>query len=144
MKIAVEIPSVPYAHRLHGYAGRCSRIHGHNAKVTAVFEGEPDDRGFVVDFYTVRHSLSSALATLDHTLVIAESDPLAKTLSDAGEPFAAFPFSPTAENLAAYIMRVVSKDQSYSSPSHPVELVSVEWQEELGFSATVARHPRRG
>lgn len=40
------------AHQLTGLATghKCSRLHGHSYRVEVVLEGEPDARGFVVDY----------------------------------------------------------------------------------------------
>ncbi|KUK44990.1 MAG: 6-carboxytetrahydropterin synthase QueD [Methanothrix sp.] len=55
------------AHRLPGYDGKCSRVHGHTYDVEVVLEGPVDDEnGFLVDFYDLKQILKSVLEELDH------------------------------------------------------------------------------
>jgi 6-pyruvoyltetrahydropterin/6-carboxytetrahydropterin synthase len=74
------------AHRLPGYNGKCSRIHGHTYKVEVVLEGPVNENsGFVIDFFELKSILSSALEKLDH-----------------GDLNQVLP-NPTAEMIAEYI-----------------------------------------
>lgn len=130
--LIVEVPSLPYAHRLYGYAGRCSRIHGHNARVTLVVEGSVlDAQGFVADFYDVKRRLMERLAVFDHTLVLARNDPAALVLDRAGEAFSVIDHPPTAEWFARDILRAMQSE----SIGQPWRVVSVRWEEEPGFAA---------
>jgi 6-pyruvoyltetrahydropterin/6-carboxytetrahydropterin synthase len=132
-RLVVEIPSVPYGHRLYGYEGKCSRQHGHNARVTLTIEGEAlDAQGFVCDFYEVRTVLLKALARFDHFLVLGPGDPLVEMYEAAGEPFARFDHPPTAEHLARWVLREVATLKPAGAPWRPV---SVRWEEEPGFAA---------
>jgi 6-pyruvoyltetrahydropterin/6-carboxytetrahydropterin synthase len=54
------------AHHLPGYAGKCSRVHGHTYRVEVVIEGPVGDDGFVMDFYQLKKRMASALEDLDH------------------------------------------------------------------------------
>jgi 6-pyruvoyltetrahydropterin/6-carboxytetrahydropterin synthase len=55
------------AHRLPGYDGKCSRVHGHTYDVEVVLEGPVDDEnGFLMDFYDLKQILKSVLEELDH------------------------------------------------------------------------------
>lgn len=133
-RLIVEIPSLPYAHRLHGYDGRCSRIHGHNARVTLTVEGDTlDAQGFVCDFYDVKRRLAGVLAAYDHTLLLGPRDPLAEVLRGALEPFAEMPVPPTAEHLAEHVLAAMVA----SAKGEAWRVVSVRWEEEPGFVAEV-------
>lgn len=71
------------AHRLPRYDGPCSRMHGHNYRLTVTVDGGIDPRsGMVVDFEVVRRVVwDSALSRWDH-----------QTMNDFLE-------NPTAENM---------------------------------------------
>lgn len=78
------------AHKLCGYQGACSNLHGHNWKVrTAICCTELDEIGMALDYGVIKEALRTVLGTLDHIY-----------LNDLPE------FStrnPTSENLARYI-----------------------------------------
>lgn len=77
------------AHHLSlDYESKCTRLHGHNWRVTVWCRAEElDANGMVVDF---SHIKSLVLDRLDH-----------KCLNDV------LPFNPTAENLARWITETV-------------------------------------
>ena len=135
--LTVTIESLPYAHRLHGYAGRCARVHGHNARVEVVVEADTlDSQGFVADFYVVRAMLSRVVGAFDHSLVVHESDPLVALMCGAGEHVVAFHAPPTAEHLAAWVLRGMRRELAASNPpGRELRCVRATWQEEPGFVA---------
>lgn len=58
------------AHALRGYAGNCSRVHGHNWSVEMVVRAEsvgPD--GLAVDFRDLKSVLNDTLSQLDHMYI---------------------------------------------------------------------------
>ena len=64
LKVKAEFEA---AHRLNGYDGKCSRLHGHNWLVEAEVEGERlDNLGLLVDFKELRQMLKDALGKWDH------------------------------------------------------------------------------
>ena len=66
MKIGM-VTEFDAAHRLPGYDGKCSRIHGHTYTVEVVLDGPVDEKtGFVMDFYDLKRILKSSLDGLDH------------------------------------------------------------------------------
>jgi 6-pyruvoyltetrahydropterin/6-carboxytetrahydropterin synthase len=94
-----------FGHRLMDYDGKCRQLHGHNGKACVTLAGDALDRlGMVVDFVEIKRVLATWIdATLDHTLLLHEADPLVKTLQAAGEKVLPLPFNPTTENLAKLI-----------------------------------------
>ena len=77
------------AHVLHGYAGACNRVHGHNFKVELEVEARAvDDVGMAIDFTRLESILASIAQGLDHRL-LNEIPPFNEV-------------NPTAENLGAY------------------------------------------
>jgi 6-pyruvoyltetrahydropterin/6-carboxytetrahydropterin synthase len=87
--------SISSAHRLDGYPGPCSRVHGHNWKITASVSCEElDERGFGIDFRALKAHLEEICAGLDHR--------------DLNRLEFFRGLNPTAENLARYIFKELS------------------------------------
>ena len=83
------------AHALRGYAGECSRVHGHNWKVEVeIIATKLDDVGMGIDFKAIKTTTKETLSRLDH-----------RHLNEV-EPFDVV--NPTAENIAAYLYRQLS------------------------------------
>jgi 6-pyruvoyltetrahydropterin/6-carboxytetrahydropterin synthase len=92
------------AHFLKGYKGKCEKVHGHTFQVEAVLHVEGLDAvGIGVDFSEIKKTLASVLP--DHTL-----------LNEA------YPFNPSAENLARHFYGELKKH-------YPVRAVTV-WESE--------------
>jgi len=84
------------AHALRGYAGECSRLHGHNWKVEVeVVATELDQVGMGLDFKAIKQATKEAVARLDHYHLneVAPFDTV----------------NPTAENIAAYLYQRLSE-----------------------------------
>ena len=80
------------AHFIDGYAGKCSRLHGHNWTVSAIVRGEKLDKlGMLVDFKILKAELNKVLDDFDHRF-LNELETFAQE-------------NPTAENLARKIYR---------------------------------------
>ncbi|MBP7334146.1 MAG: 6-carboxytetrahydropterin synthase QueD [Candidatus Cloacimonas sp.] len=78
------------AHRLCGYQGPCSNLHGHNWKVRVCVKTEHQDEiGMSLDFGFLKRILSAILKDLDH-FYLNEVEELKS-------------MNPTSENLAKYI-----------------------------------------
>ncbi len=93
LKVITEFAS---AHRLRGYQGACSQMHGHNWKVEIEAEASTlDQLGMVVDFKVLKEAARVVVSSLDHR-VLNEVAPFDHT-------------NPTAENLAAYLYRALCR-----------------------------------
>ena len=91
------------AHKLNGYPGECSRLHGHNWQVEATVTGnKTDNLGMLVDFKAVKGTLNEILAEFEHKYM-NELPPF-----DAGQ-------NPTAENLAALIFARLCNSDIFSA-----------------------------
>lgn len=74
------------AHKLVGYVGPCSRIHGHSWTVKVYVKGDKlNNIGMLIDFKILKKKLKLMLEKFDHYC-----------LNDIVD------FNPTAENLARY------------------------------------------
>jgi 6-pyruvoyltetrahydropterin/6-carboxytetrahydropterin synthase len=84
------------AHTLRGYPGACARMHGHNWKVEVEVEATRlDEVGMGVDFKVIKTATRELAGRLDH-----------RYLNEL-EPFTEL--NPTAENIAAYFHRELSR-----------------------------------
>ena len=84
------------AHTLNGHDGPCKRMHGHNWKVEVEVSGNKlDNVGMVIDFKRIRIMTNEVVDKLDH-----------RFLNDLN---AFKDENPTAENIAKYIHRELTK-----------------------------------
>ena len=100
------------AHRLAGYKGKCSNLHGHIWKVEVEVEGEKlNDIGILCDFSNVKKIKEQ----LDHKTILKvckENQDLVYTLTRTCGSDSLFLMhdNPTAENLAKYILDTFKVD----------------------------------
>ena len=89
------------AHFIKGYAGKCSRLHGHNWNIEAVVRGDKlDELGMLIDFKVLKSELNKVLEELDHRF-------LNELKSFAAE-------NPTAENLARKIFERLAASEIFN------------------------------
>ncbi|MBN1688751.1 MAG: 6-carboxytetrahydropterin synthase [Candidatus Omnitrophica bacterium] len=100
-----------YGHRLLDYPGKCSHLHGHNARVYIEVSSERlNHEGMVMDFYQIREAVGSWIReVLDHKMILYKEDPLVPILQKAGEPIVLMDQNPTAEALAQWIFMEARK-----------------------------------
>lgn len=101
------------SHRIKGYKGNCSRIHGHNYRVEVSISSENINKlGMGIDFRELKAISQKVVSSLDH-----------KNLNDVSY------FkknNPTAENIAKYIYKRLKKKLK-----KPISLDSVTvWETE--------------
>lgn len=96
-----------YGHRLPRYCGKCSQLHGHNARVVVqvAHESHPlfrDEVGILLDLTILRRLMKEIADQFDHGSLIHEEDTLLlPALENAKEKLKLLvvPYSPTAENI---------------------------------------------
>lgn len=111
MYILKVTASFSSAHRLRGYNGECSRMHGHTWKVIArLAVNELNAIGLGYDFRAIKTHLGNVVNQLDHH-ILNEIPPFDRV-------------NPTAENLAKYF-----HDQLKQAIPENVRLNSIEIQE---------------
>jgi 6-pyruvoyltetrahydropterin/6-carboxytetrahydropterin synthase len=93
------------SHRLTGLPDghKCARLHGHNYQVTVLLSGDLDDAGMVLDYGELSPLRAYLDRRLDHRHLgagdVCDGD------GKVTDP-AAVDFNPTAENLAAHLLKV--------------------------------------
>jgi len=84
------------SHALRNYEGACQRLHGHNWKVEVEVKARKlNDAGMAIDFKAIKSATNDVLDGLDHY-----------HLNDI-PPFDEI--NPTAENIAGFIYKEISK-----------------------------------
>lgn len=102
-----------------GHENRCAHIHGHN--YVALVEAEADaldDIGRVIDFSVIKDVVGGWIdANWDHGMIVAADDgPLLRLMrsgdggpADAPQKLYVMPTNPTAENMAAHLLREANR-----------------------------------
>jgi 6-pyruvoyltetrahydropterin/6-carboxytetrahydropterin synthase len=103
------------AHRLFGYQGACSNIHGHSYKFEVTLQGEElSDNGMVIDFKEIKNNIGAYINDFfDHSLILYKQDPLINILSDVKSylgdtlKIRVMQSNPTAENMALLLREFI-------------------------------------
>lgn len=102
-------------HRLPNHGGQCRNLHGHRyvAEVTLrgpvkSAAGEPDE-GMLIDFGPAKELVRLHLQDRDHRFLISHSDPLLPDMERLPGVIVV-PYVPTAENMAADLLRQLRQD----------------------------------
>jgi len=99
-------------HRLVNHESKCSNLHGHQylAFITAVAPSL-DGIGRIIDFSVIKDKVGGWIDKhWDHTTILFEEDTQTiEALSTLtwNKPLFIFPYNPTAENMAKYLLEVV-------------------------------------
>ncbi|MBU0996271.1 MAG: 6-carboxytetrahydropterin synthase QueD [Proteobacteria bacterium] len=84
------------AHSLRGYAGDCSRLHGHNWIIEVYVKCRTlDDLGIGIDFRDIKKAIKDVLEDLDHF--------------NLNELPAFTEINPTSENIARYLYEEIGR-----------------------------------
>lgn len=100
---------ISMGHRLHRHPGKCSRLHGHNYRITLYAEGEVDNDGMVFDF-SLFDEYFDWVKRWDHRTLLYVDDPLVQPLIELTNRYTSIgsvvvvPFIPTAENIAQHVL----------------------------------------
>ncbi len=94
-----------YGHRLLNYKGKCENLHGHNGVVEITLEtARLNSEKMVMDFTELGKKMKTWLdVNLDHKVILAKADPLARVLAGEGQACYLTAENPTAEILAKLI-----------------------------------------
>lgn len=118
------------AHRLPWHESKCKHLHGHSYKMVVELEGQPDEKGFVIDFNELKKIIEPHISRIDHTTIISESDTELKDVFDRhGWKYYLLPFDSTAENLCNYFSGLLLKENRALLEQHGITSVSVKIME---------------
>lgn len=139
------------AHFIIGHK-KCEHLHGHNWRVGVTVEGEPDERGLVVDFLELKKLLKQLCDGYDHRLLLPEKNPALKRLSEGGNirisihdrefefPSEDVVWLPAVNTTVEEFARVIADEVVKSLSAYPnVDKITVLVEESPGESATQER-----
>jgi 6-pyruvoyltetrahydropterin/6-carboxytetrahydropterin synthase len=99
-------------HRLFGHGGKCENFHGHNYVADFFVQGDQvDSVGRVLDFADLKARVKGWIDEhWDHSFLIYEKDHNARQALELVQPRRVFlmPYNPTAENMARYLLEIMS------------------------------------
>ena len=116
MKI-VKVIQWDMGHRVLNHRSICKGLHGHRYKAEICISGElvsesgASEEGMVIDFSDIKKiSIQFIHEKLDHAFMVWEEDgELLKFFNESeGHKTVIVPFTPTAENVAAYIFNTLT------------------------------------
>jgi len=97
-------------HRVHNHESKCAVPHGHRYRVEVTAQAAYlDPIGRVIDFSVLKEKVGGWIdENWDHNFILFEEDSSWVSALNNGRkcPWVA-PFNPTAENMAAYLLRTV-------------------------------------
>lgn len=137
---ATVILGFDMGHRLPNHGGACRNLHGHRYTVELTIEGTgpskvfgASDEGMLADFSDIKKQAKAFVdAELDHRFMIYAHDPLAEAMLEL-PGINVVDFVPTAENIAAYMFKVLRAENAMVSALRlyetPTSFVDVDWQE---------------
>jgi 6-pyruvoyltetrahydropterin/6-carboxytetrahydropterin synthase len=142
------------AHFIIGHK-KCEHLHGHNWRVGVIVEGEPDERGLVVDFLELKQLLRQLCGGYDHRLLMPAKNPAVERLSEGenirllvhGREFE-FPaedvvWIPAVNTTVEELAKVIADEVVKNLSAYPnVERIKVLVEESPGESATEERRVR--
>ena len=117
-QFAVRYHDFSYGHRVVNHESKCKQLHGHNGRVTFYCSAPSLDKiGRVMDFSDIKTRLCEWVEeNWDHKTIIWSKDPWANALSAIDPTIVFVEFNPTAENLAAYLLRQIGPLQLAGTP----------------------------
>lgn len=120
-------------HRLHQHGGKCEYFHGHNYVAEFYVTGnEVDDVGRLIDFSVIKTRFKGWLdEKWDHGFVLWEGDENGISAAKIVRPCKYFtlPYNPTAENMARYLLEVVSPELLSDTDVHVSKVILWETDE---------------
>lgn len=91
------------AHRLPWHTGGCENLHGHSYEMWVEFEGEPDERGMLIDFKEIKSVIKPLVDAWDHATLVAEYDAdLMRSVELLNSKHFVLPYDSTSENICRY------------------------------------------
>lgn len=114
---AIRYHDISCGHRVAGHEGKCQHLHGHNYRIhfhcrASRDVNDLDSIGRVIDFSIIKTLLCMWIEEhWDHKMLMWEQDPMLSHLFVFSDSLVIVPFNPTAENMAHYLLHVISPQQ---------------------------------
>lgn len=116
-------------HRVHNHESKCATLHGHRYKVEVEASADAlDSLGRIIDFSVIKSKLGTWLdENWDHKTLLFKDDErtIVGVTMSPGKPPVILPFNPTAENMAAYLLKLAN--QLFISDGIRVDSITV-WE----------------
>ena len=129
------------AHRLPWHEGLCKNLHGHSYTMFVEIEGEPDERGLLMDFKDLKNCMVDLVEAWDHATVVDEKDTeLHEVLTSRGWKHYVLPFDTTAENMCIYAAEYLIRTSRSILEAHRIHTVRVRIAETETCYAEAVRH----
>ena len=140
-------------HRVLNHRSICKGLHGHRYKAEICVEGKLIDKsgvseeGMVIDFADIKKTAQKLIQTeLDHAFMVWDKDEelLEFFKHSKGHKPVIVPFTPTAENVAAYIFHIL-KDKFSDVYKTGLHLHSIKlWETPSSYALYEAIIEKRG
>ena len=118
------------AHRLPWHQGGCENLHGHSYYMMVEVEGEPDDRGMLIDFKEIKRLLKPLVDAWDHAVLVADDDTaLLQAIDILNSKHFILPFDSTSENLCTFVLDHLGRQGYEILKQHRVTTLRVRVQE---------------
>ena len=124
------------AHALHGYDGKCKKIHGHSYKVFVTVLGTPildplDPKyGMVMDFGDLKNIVKEEIVDVfDHATIFNKNTPhldLGEQLIQLGHHILLLDYQPTTEMMVIDFAQKISKRLPENIQLHSLKLRETE------------------
>ena len=129
------------AHRLPWHDGLCKNLHGHSYTMFVEIEGEPDERGMLMDFKDLKSCLVDLIEAWDHGTIVAHDDTeLRNVLESRRWKHFILPYDTTAENICIYTADYLIEHSKETLRGHNIQCVRVRVSETETCYAEAERH----
>lgn len=102
-------------HRVPGHDGACKAFHGHRYRAEITCQGDVPENGMIIDFGAIKAVVGSWIdQNWDHTAILyhLDQDPAVAAIKASnasyGRPVYEMTSPPTAENIAAELLKIAS------------------------------------
>ena len=140
-------------HRVLNHRSICKGLHGHRYKAEICVEGKlieksgASEEGMVIDFADIKKTAQKLIQTeLDHAFMVWDKDEelLEFFKHSKGHKPVIVPFTPTAENVAAYIFHIL-KDKFSDVYKTGLHLQSIKlWETPSSYALHEAKIEEKG
>ena len=118
------------AHRLPWHDGLCKNLHGHSYTMFVEVEGEPDERGLLMDFKDLKMCLTELVDAWDHGTIVDQNDSdLLDVMQSKSWKHYVIPYDTTAENMCIYAADYLIEHSGQVLRDHQIHTVRVRISE---------------